>query len=317
MPSLSGIVRGIVPRGYRDGAYAVLSYTLRRVLSDVKSAYTRGFWAVLVFLVIPCGFADEPAGPPSWRAHAGLSFQDFNYRELADDGTLLDRENGFIPGVVAGFVRTEKDWAVAGDVSYYNGDVDYTGQTTTGLPITTRSDARIIDLSMHVAHRQRGRDNADHGYLYGGLGLHSWERNVLPTQTAGGAYVSGVFETYEWWYGFVGFKTDMIDKPSWSWAIDARLTRTFNPTVHVDFLGLYDNVNLDLGPRFGARVALPWRYALDRSSALSVEPYFESWDLGRSGVTTLTRGGAPVGSVFEPRSETRSYGLNLSLSSQF
>jgi hypothetical protein len=316
LQTLFEILRRIVPRRLHDNR-TVSSYTLRRHILDVKSVCARGFCILAVLLVIPRVHAGEPAAPPTWRMHAGLSIQDFNYKEFADDGTLLDRENGLIPGVVAGFLRTEKEWGVAGDFSYHDGAVDYTGQTNSGIPITTRSDARIADLSMRVEHRQIGKADVEYGRLYGGLGLHSWERNVRSTQTAGGAYVSGVFEIYQWWYGFIGFKTDMVAKPSWSWALDARLTRTFDPRVHVDFLGLYDNTSLDLGPRFGARLSLPWRYALDRVSALSIEPYFERWDLGRSNDMTLTRGGVAVGGIFEPRSETRSYGLTLSLSSQF
>ena len=40
-----------------------------------------------------------------------------------------------------------------------------------------------------------------------------------------------------------------------------------------------------------------------------IEPYFESWDIGKSNTVTV----APGVNVIEPRSETRNVGINMQL----
>jgi len=40
-------------------------------------------------------------------------------------------------------------------------------------------------------------------------------------------------------------------------------------------------------------------------------PWYERWDLGRSSVKNLYRDGVPIGTVWEPRSETSNYGISL------
>lgn len=46
---------------------------------------------------------------------------------------------------------------------------------------------------------------------------------------------------------------------------------------------------------------------------LVIEPYTKGWNLGRSLTETLTRNGVPVGTVYEPRSASRYFGLNVGI----
>jgi hypothetical protein len=99
--------------------------------------------------------------------------------------------------------------------------------------------------------------------------------------------------------------------------LDARVVRPVNPSITVDSHGLHDKVRLDLGERWGWRLALPWRHSMSRTSGLTVEPFVEGFEIGRSVTVPVTKNGTPAGTVFEPRSDTRNYGLAISVSSRF
>jgi hypothetical protein len=99
--------------------------------------------------------------------------------------------------------------------------------------------------------------------------------------------------------------------------LDARVVRPVNPSITVDSHGLHDKVRLDLGGRWGWRLALPWRYSMNRTESLTVEPFVEGFEIGRSVTVPVTKNGTPAGTVFEPRSDTRNYGLAISVSSRF
>jgi hypothetical protein len=129
--------------------------------------------------------------------------------------------------------------------------------------------------------------------------------------------VNGLVEVYDWWYGSLGTKWIFYNAGKLQGGINFSLSRTIAPEIKIDFNGAYDNVRLDLGERFGARLSLPWRYQYQDEPAFLFEPYLEGWDLGQSSSKPLTRNGAGLGSVLEPRSETRNYGLAISIVRSF
>ena len=95
------------------------------------------------------------------------------------------------------------------------------------------------------------------------------------------------------------------------------MIQTISPRIEVHFNNANDNAKLDLGERVGYRIGLPWNFAKDKDFNLILEPYFERYEFGRSATSTLTSNGAPVGTVFEPRSETVNYGLTVGISTFF
>jgi hypothetical protein len=56
---------------------------------------------------------------------------------------------------------------------------------------------------------------------------------------------------------------------------------------------------------------------MSETASFTVEPFVESFDLGRSATAPLTDNGTPVGTVSEPRSETRNYGLAINIGYRF
>ena len=246
----------------------------------------------------------------------GASVLNFGYKEFSDSGKLLDREDANIPGTVLRFSYSRKPFLFAGEVSYYGGDIVYDGQTNTGIPITTRTGEKIVDMAVRAEYWQATPEGFNYA-LYAGAGYRRWERDIRPTRTAAGVPVSGLFEIYEWWFGLLGAKLTLSESPQARWLLDARVVRPVNPSITVEANSLYDKVRLDLGERWGWRLALPWRYSMSQAAGLTVEPFVESFEIGRSATVPATKNGTPVGTVTEPRSETRNYGLAISVSSHF
>lgn len=246
----------------------------------------------------------------------GGSILHFDYQEFNDSGKLLDREQGFIPGLALGLSNKADQWVFAGDFSYHAGDVPYVGNTNNGIPITTTTRQNIVALGLRAEYSLQSDKGSEYA-IYFGTSYHQWERDIRSTTTASGAPVSGLFEIYTWWTGFVGIKSEIYRSGSDSLLFDIRLLQTFNPEIKVFFGNAYDNVKLPLGERWGGRLALPWRYLLDQESSLLIEPYAEYFEFGRSNSAPLTSSGSVVGSVLEPFSQTLNYGLTLGVTRKF
>lgn len=247
---------------------------------------------------------------------ASATALDFGYQEFDDSGTLLNREDGAIPGVAVSHSHSHGRWLFVGDFSYHAGSVAYSGQTNTGIAITTRTHQVIVDMALRTEYWQDTFAGLEYAF-YLGTGYHRWERDIQPTRTVYGAPVSGLFETYQWWLGFAGIRAVLYESDRARWLLDARLTRTVNPSVTVDYNGLYDNTRLYLGERWGGRLAFPLHYTLGQAASFVVEPFVERYELGRSATLPLTRNGLPVDALYEPRSETRNFGLMIGINQYF
>jgi len=279
----------------------------------VGPGFIRALCATLVLLA-PVGSKAQPQ--EGSEIEIGASVLNFGYKEFSDSGKLLDREDANIPGAMLRLSHSRKPFLFAGEVSYYGGDVVYDGQTNTGIPITTRTGEKIIDMAVRAEYWQATPGGFNYA-LYAGAGYRRWERDIRPTRTAAGTPVGELFEIYEWWFGLLGAKLTLSESPQVRWSLDARVVRPVNPSITVEANSLYDKVRLDLGERWGWRLALPWHFSMSQTAGLSVEPFVESFEIGRSATVTATKNGTPVGTVTEPRSETRNYGLAISVSSRF
>lgn len=272
----------------------------------------------IIYCVIPLVLAlhavSATAANPeavSTNLQTGIALQDFGYKEFDDQNTLLDREDGWIPGISGAFSRQTDKYSLDISFTYLQGNVAYDGQTQSGAPHKTNTNEQIIDTSISLGFFDAIKLPKP-SVLYFGLGFHEWQRDILPTST-----VLGLFETYHWYYGFIGGRIKLLSNEKLSLWLDGRLTRPINPTMTVCLSG-FDCADLSLGIKTNGRVSLPVHYQLHTNNKLIIEPYFESWDFGRSPDETLTINGMPTGSVIhEPRSETRNIGITISVSSQF
>ncbi|EDN67824.1 hypothetical protein BGP_4760 [Beggiatoa sp. PS] len=126
-----------------------------------------------------------------------------------------------------------------------------------------------------------------------------------------------MFETYQWWYGLLGIKGILPISDKSKLSMNFGLTYPINPTIKVDFNGIFDEKKFDLAGQWGRRFSLAWHYQYSDMMNIIIEPYLEYWHFGQSARQTLTRRGKIVGSLFEPRSEMHNYGLMVYLRRSF
>jgi hypothetical protein len=265
-----------------------------------KSASCFGalFFAMLLVPSTGMGASSEPA---SLQAEIGLSALRFKYEEYNDTGGLFNKEQGGIPGITIKLGQRRSDWEWESAGSYHYGQVSYTGQTNFGSPYNTRTEESISDVSLRLG-RWFGES---HPFMpFAGIGYRRWDRNILP------GTLGGLFESYRWSYAWAGAKFLAYRDEASSFTLDVGLLKPLNPELHIDFKGTY-NVEPVVYPesKLGLRVLLTSKRTLANGSGLTIEPYYEYWELGRS--PTVVAG--PI-SVYEPASKTRNIGLNLRLS---
>lgn len=263
--------------------------------------------AGLVMLVLPeITRSAVESGLDTFVGGVGVGSMHFDLKEFDSDDDQLVHESGRLPGIDA-FLKVRRNRAeIWLHTAYANGDIDYDGQTQSGMAIGSSTDVKIWDLTTSAAYRLPVSIPAD-TYLYVGTGYRHWNRNI---QSVGS--IAGLDETYRWWSSQAGVKLEWRHGAN-QWTLDGRLTRPLNPEVNVDFKQSYDSVNLDLGERWGWKTELSWKYAFSSRFAAGVKGFYESWKLGNSASETLSQGGIPVGSVLQPRIENRNYGVGLEL----
>lgn len=241
----------------------------------------------------------------------GISAMRFDYKEYDDAGRVLDRESATLPGLSILLAGPVGDYFWLGEVSLQRATARYVGQTSFAAPHNTNTRETVVDASMQ-AGRWFASQRLPPYAIYAGIGYREWDRDIQATQT-----VAGLFETYQWWYGFAGAKVILAKGNQFEWQADVRVLQPIRPTVTIDFKGTYSaSPELKLGERPGIRVAFPWRRNLNHGYALSLEPYFEQWNLDRS-ESAVFRSGRLALTVAQPENITKNFGIRVLWSKQF
>ena len=245
----------------------------------------------------------------AYEMQLGFSLLDMNYREFDDNDFQLNREDGILPGLTAQLTFEGNRFDSLIYASYHTADIDYDGYTQSLIPVQTKTSTDIIDINYRIAVKPEHRFQ-----WYGGIGYRYWRRNILPTVIdtgTGPQSVAGILEEYSWFYGLLGAKTNLYESGNSEFAVDFRITHMLGAKMDIDFFGFqgYNNTTLDLGEKTNIRIALPWRLKTQNTYTWMIEPYFESWDIGKSNTVTV----APGVNVLEPRSETRNVGINMQI----
>jgi hypothetical protein len=240
-----------------------------------------------------------------WSAGAGASVAKFSQREFADSGSLLDREDGALPGLNLRLSSERANWILAAAATLQGANLDYRGQTQTGTPLTTHTNEALTGVSMTGGYRFNPDRNPVY-CVYGGLAYLRWQRNIWSTES-----VRGLKELYQWRDLVLGADVLIVVDAQQTWRLDLRFNVPQQATIDVDFGDLYDRARLNLGRAIGWRLGLSGAHALDTQDALVIEPYYEQRKIGRSNDGVLTRSGVVVGTVFEPRGEARAFGVNV------
>ncbi len=248
------------------------------------------------------------ADKPEYQIGGGLMY--FNYAEYNNNNVFLDGETGFIPGILHKLKISGN--RVYGELvgKLYGNTINYDGQTQSGTPVKTNSIAIILDVHFKLGFNfSRGRNHGP----YTGLGYRYWYRKILSGRDINGNPVAGLLEEYYWYYGLLGYAANFNVSEKVKVGFDIRHTQMINAKMDVNFLGYnnYDNTQVNLGNESGLRLAFPIKVKM-RKHSLIVSPYYEIIDIGKSNSVGVTIGGAPTATViYEPRSETRNVGIEI------
>ncbi|MCU7923289.1 MAG: outer membrane beta-barrel protein, partial [Candidatus Thiodiazotropha sp. (ex Dulcina madagascariensis)] len=140
----------------------------------------------------PSAAADNGSAGSAWL---GLTALAFDYEEFGDQGDSLDREQGLLPGLVAGADIEHERWFVGASLSWSSGDADYTSPA-----VDTRTDEDILNLELMAGTRLFAWEEQRLS-LIAGVGYRKWRRNIRST-----AQAYGLDETYRWGYGLLGLR---------------------------------------------------------------------------------------------------------------
>ncbi len=265
------------------------------------------FTPVFIFVI-----SEVKAAAAGGGLQIGAGLMKFDYAEYDDNNVFLDAERGMIPGIILTLNhdngRTYTEWV---NRLYYN-KITYDGQTQSGTPLMTVSDALIIDSHIkygQILRKAYGREQS----MYAGLGYRYWFRNILPGYDNKGNAVAGILEEYSWFYSLIGYTVKFKATDTTQVGFDFRLTQMYNAKMGINFLGYknYDNTSVNLGGKMGARLAMPIEIKMQDDSFF-ITPYVEIIDIGKSNAVQVYSGGVATGTViYEPRSETRNMGVEF------
>jgi hypothetical protein len=293
------------------------------IFSDIKMKFIyighikKCFFNNAIFFIAMIFMHASMADPAEYQFGGGLI--KFEYTEYDDNNVFLDGETGFIPGIVLKRKQNHRRLytEIAGQL---NGNtIEYDGQTQSGTPLKTDSDAIIMDTHFKLGvHFSAARNHGP----YLGIGYRYWFRNIRSGYDINGNPVAGLLEQYHWNYGLLGYAANFNVSENVNLGFDLRHTQMINGKMDINFLDYcgYDDAQVDLGNESGTRFAMPIQIKLTRHS-LIVAPYYEIIDIGKSNMVALTRNGSLVDcnldgffdGALEPRSETRNVGINVTL----
>lgn len=266
---------------------------------------------IIYFFITSIFFCATAAVAEEAEYELGLGLMKFQYEEFSDSGVFLDGEYGFIPGAIIKRKQEHETFSSEWVTSLYGNTIDYEGQTQGGNPLTTRSDAIIFDTHLKLGFYP---DAAQVRGPYIGLGYRYWLRNIRSGYDIYSNSVAGLREHYYWFYSLIGFSTNLSTSEDVNFGFDARYTMMINGKMDVDFLGYnnYDDTQVNLGNKAGARFVFPVQIKMQKQR-LTISPYYEIINIGRSNNVPVYSNGVPTAIViYEPRSETRNVGVEVS-----
>lgn len=239
------------------------------------------------------------------QVSAGL--MGFSYKEYADSGALLDREDARLPGVTGEVRHRIGAWRISASGSFFGGSADYRGQTQGGVAANTTTDEQLWSAGLRLERRLELGTVSLSPYV--GFTYHEWRRDIKSGRAVNNTPVSGLLEVYSWNTAELGALLWISSsRGGLEGAVDARVFRTVAPELQVRLPGSNRDTLFELGERTGGRLALLGTYPLDARLRLRLEAFYERWSFGRSPV----RNG-----FFEPRSDTQTAGLLLGLIRSF
>jgi hypothetical protein len=243
--------------------------------------------------------AAEPA-PVEWAATAGVRHRTLS--EWSATGTRLLTEKGAMPRVQLSAQLTAPSWpALAFEAGLSGANLDYRGQTQSGVPLTTTSRHADLDLAAYW----RPFPAAAWGEAWLGLGWLQARRDIASSPIAGGLDETSslVLPGIRW--RSPAFAVPHTDNAKFQ--LEAQWRTSVRHRLEVDYLGVFDNSSFRGGRRSETVLGLSvtsaevWRWSLEWSRSRQ----------SASSSVALYRAGALVGSVSQPRVKIDDVSLSL------
>jgi hypothetical protein len=233
----------------------------------------------------------------------GLEYISFHYREPS----IMD-EDGNLYGFSAAVTGSSRASSLVGrfEGTFAAGRVDYDGALSDGTPWTDKGDDYTIELRGLVGYNFKRNQTVLMPFF--GLGFRYWN-DLLESQYA---YERETRYTYS----PIGIRTNTVLSAGWSWGLAAEYDLFWSGVVksHLSDVNVnYNNVRNKQDEGYGARCSFYVKRAVSESFSLLIEPFFRYWDIGQSDNADLTFSGTYIGYGYEPKNNTKEYGLKMSL----
>jgi len=222
--------------------------------------------ALMLFIIQPI----KSAGANTFEITPTVYY--FNYQEFDQNNSLLNTEEGFIPGVKLSYASVAKLDSLKFNASFYGGSVDYDGRTQLGLPHETETNVQLARIGISYSQHE---ETYYPGLLFVGLHYWYWDRDIL---TRNG--VQGLHEQYSWYETEVGLKFNSPEVEQSRYWLEVSAMYNFKPEMKL-FLPSSE-VKFSLGSELGYRLRAgkTWTHNKGMSTAISV--FTEYWEFGRS-----------------------------------
>lgn len=262
----------------------------------------------LLFVLLILLYSDSFASDASLLLSPGVRF--FDYTEYGDNGNFLDGETGPVWGAELSYsypLHGNATLSIDGDI--FSGNVRYDGSTQGGTPLVATTNQNFY--SFGLGYKTPFIEADDSLTVLAALRYERWERDILPTTIS-----TGLFELYEWWEMSLGFEFLLHKEPDQRLIFYARVFDILDPVMQVH-LNRYGKPELELGARGGGEFGFHWMSPLNGRSQLGLALGYKAWSFGRSNDKTVLRDdGLQTQTIFEPRSQTDTFTIQLMLSYQ-
>jgi len=218
--------------------------------------------------------------------------KDFQYTEFAEDGRVLDRERGTLPGVGYGLGYRAPGVEVGLDVARFAALIDYEGHTQSGASYSTQSDAVMWDVGVTL----RLHLMPDRHLFTLGMNDASWERDILP---AGG--VLRLYEFYRWRTTRLGYEY-RYQQGAHQLQLGIEYLKKTNGSMEVNFAGI-NPTTIPLKNGAGWAGGLQYAFTLDKQWRVTANYHTEAWSSGRSADVLVDSDYGPL-KIHEPKNNT-------------
>jgi hypothetical protein len=256
--------------------------------------------------------ASPGAGQNDVSVFIGYDGSYLSYKEFIN-GDVIDKDTGWNNG---GYVELRKDdeYAFARFLFDYvaTNSATYTGSLQNGTPVSMSTKEKIFVTELNAGYKVLNFGTATLS-PYAGIGYRDWKR--------GSDNLPDYEEDYSWWYVAAGGNLAYRSSKRLVIAADVAVVYPFTSKMTTNIAGVVDEATFEIKPRFGFRAELPITYEIPRSDSTKFfvfgTPFYQEWKFDASDPVTLTQGGVPVGTAFEPESTTVVYGFRVGVGLNF